>query len=1515
MNQMNDGSFYLALEQRLLFDAAGMATAIDTLIDHHDYGDAAPDDHQAQGVDTLLTAFAQQDLLEVGADSSSSLIFIDSRVENPEQLLGSGYNSANVYTIDTSEDGLAYIAKVLNSSDKPVNSLHIISHGKSGELQLGSSHIDVENIDSATEQMLSSWGTNMTAEADILFYGCSIAEGERGERFVEKFALLTGADIAASTNATGSELLGGDVELEFSVGTIETGTILDAAGVYAYNSLLGDTPPAAGGDVNVTALDGGAISITEDAASPGAANIRLTPSVLTDSDSVAPHQIRIIGISGGTLSAGDGNAITPGAAGTVLDLTAGSYDFRFTPTANRDTAASFTYVIVDADNNAINSAASTATISITPVNDAPSGLASVSLNPVAEDTTAPAGQTVGTLFGGAFADVDSGDSLGGIVVIANSADNTTQGSWQYSTNGTDFYSIGTVGDNASGLVLSSGTQLRFVPVADYNGTPTGLSARMLDSSQADFTSGVNRVSTDASAHGGSTAISSGISTVGVDVTAVNDAPELQEAALFPGNIVEDQNPNDGVLISTFLDGLVTDIDNLSSEIGLAITGFDVSGMSGAGGTWQYSIDGVTNWTDIGAVSNSNALLLAANYSLRFSPADNQVGSAEITYKAYDGSSGTPGSHEDLAAGDTSRVSAASFSSVIAVTAVNDDPQNPTPNAIAVAMDEQTAHVILNTELSYEEIFGAPQEQTAEQIVYQLDSLPTEGVVERKFGTNWIALEIGSLFSQSDVDAGRVRYHHTAGELAADDTDSFEFTVRDGAGSVLGSQSFNITIKDVNADLTLPTTILTVTERLGDEATDFSVLNISVHDADAVDLTAVVFTLKSLPVIGRLQLDSGAGFVDAQLGDTFSKADLNADKLRYIHDTTEPVGARASTTFTVDVTDGKPVNPSILSDQTITLSIQPRNDDPVVTQVMPTLDERASITLDQTYLDVSDVDSPRANFTYILTSNVSDGALFLNGVRIGVGSLFLQTDVDAGKLIYRHFGSDPDADPLTADDSFGYTLRDRDGATVTGTFGINVTPVDDSGGGGPETEEFVLVEGGTLAAGDPNFARTHSGTAYVVEALPSHGELTLDGVALIVGGSFTNADVLAGNVRYVHDDSETFTDSFTFAVDDNVGNVFAIVITPVNESPVIDIPIADEVVITVDQRDDVATDDSNAATLGDVENAHLITITELSGSDPENQPDSTLVYKVTSNPPGGTLKIWDGANYVELTNNSFTVQDVKDGKIAYFHNPDSEPSPATDKFTLVLTDGGAEPSIAKTINVSVTNVNDVPVTKDASFSLSEGGTKNLKDILNGKFDDPDADDTPANLTLIVTALPTHGAVLKNGVAMGVNDTFTKADLDANLITYKHDGTENFGDSFQYKAADDGAPSLESIPSTVSITVGPVNDDPIITVNAGIVLGDDYYEGETIALTAAMLHAEDADNTSTQVQFRITSGVANGLLEIGNRVLGVGSVFTLKDLDDGLLKYVHNGKEVLTDAFTYKVSDSGGATSRVQLSTSL
>jgi Ca2+-binding RTX toxin-like protein len=82
---------------------------------------------------------------------------------------------------------------------------------------------------------------------------------------------------------------------------------------------------------------------------------------------------------------------------------------------------------------------------------------------------------------------------------------------------------------------------------------------------------------------------------------------------------------------------------------------------------------------------------------------------------------------------------------------------------------------------------------------------------------------------------------------------------------------------------------------------------------------------------------------------------------------------------------------------------------------------------------------------------------------------------------------------------------------------------------------------------------NSQLTYVLTQEPNNGSLTLDGVEVVVGGSFSQADIDNGLISYSHNDSETTSDSFAFTVSDGDGGTlgettFNITVNPVNDSP-------------------------------------------------------------------------------------------------------------------------------------------------------------------------------------------------------------------------------------------------------------------------------------------------------------------------------------------------------------------------------
>ncbi|MDP2678795.1 MAG: DUF4347 domain-containing protein, partial [Rhodoferax sp.] len=220
------------------------------------------------------------------------------------------------------------------------------------------------------------------------------------------------------------------------------------------------------------------------------------------------------------------------ATNTLVQATARAISFNNPGDAPSTSSRTVSFTATDKNAGAVSA---TQTISITAVNDAPTGLGNLTLVAVDEDTTDPTGVAISSLTGLAFADVDASASLAGVAVVGNTANTTTEGVWQYSSDaGAHWFDIGTVANDATALALSASTQLRFVPAANYNGTPPALTVRALDNT---YTSGFSasgttetRVTLDAVLNGGATAVAASSNSIGTSITVVNDKPTLSASA-------------------------------------------------------------------------------------------------------------------------------------------------------------------------------------------------------------------------------------------------------------------------------------------------------------------------------------------------------------------------------------------------------------------------------------------------------------------------------------------------------------------------------------------------------------------------------------------------------------------------------------------------------------------------------------------------------------------------------------------------------------------------------------------------------------------------------------------------------------------------------------------------------------------------------------------------------------------------------------------------------------------------
>ncbi len=516
-----------------------------------------------------------------------------------------------------------------------------------------------------------------------------------------------------------------------------------------------------------------------------------------------------------------------------------------------------------------------------------------------------------------------------------------------------------------------------------------------------------------------------------------------------------------------------------------------------------------------------------------------------------------------------------------------------------------------------------------------------------------------------------------------------------------------------------------------------------------------------------------------------------------------------------------------------------------------------------------------------------------------GDLDLQLLTDGGAIIEERLSIGPTGETISGLQlsAGNYLIRvfPKPGESSLYRLAINVNSFPVTVSTGP----LIVSEGAAatidssllLVTDDNDFP---SQITYSVVALPDHGELLLDGSALVSGGIFTQADINTGRLSYRNGGSEAALDRFTFTVQDSgtpVGTIaettFSIGIIPVNDPPTLTLNTG----ATVNEGAVIA-----------------IANTALGGTDVEQGP-AQLIYTLEQLPQNGTLTL--NLRPITAVGATFTQADINSSGLLYSHNGTETLS---DSFVFSLTDGAGGTALPtpSTFSLTVTPVNDAPVLlTNTGFSVDEDATQAITQAVL-QTSDAELSPIPGGNDQIIyrlTVVPTNGILEKDGTGpLGVGSFFTQADIDNGRLTYTQDGSQEANsDRFSFTIEDDQALQAVGGPFTFNIAINPINTPPRVTLSAGVTVD----EGSSTAINATVLGASDPDGPRP-ITYTLVDLPNTGQLVLGATTLGAGGSFTQTDLNNGLLTYVHNGAEPAsapgnTDRFTFRVADAEGATS--------
>jgi hypothetical protein len=147
--------------------------------------------------------------------TSSNWVIIDSKVDDLKTLVEGVVTDTQVFILDSSKDGITQITELFRTTTTRPQTLHLITHGSPGTLQLGQGELNLGNID-RYRQELQTWSVD-----NLLLYGCQVAAGDAGAEFLAKLQTYTGANIAASATKVGNPNLLANWDLDITLGPVK----------------------------------------------------------------------------------------------------------------------------------------------------------------------------------------------------------------------------------------------------------------------------------------------------------------------------------------------------------------------------------------------------------------------------------------------------------------------------------------------------------------------------------------------------------------------------------------------------------------------------------------------------------------------------------------------------------------------------------------------------------------------------------------------------------------------------------------------------------------------------------------------------------------------------------------------------------------------------------------------------------------------------------------------------------------------------------------------------------------------------------------------------------------------------------------------------------------------------------------------------------------------------------------------------------------------------------------------
>jgi PGF-CTERM protein len=991
-------------------------------------------------------------------------------------------------------------------------------------------------------------------------------------------------------------------------------------------------------------------------------------SITYDVTTTVSHGTLFVDGNGTGTDDGTRDGEVPLSTGTFTQADLDDGNLMYTHDGSETSGDSFEFDLDDGTNTV---AGNTFTITVNPVNDAPTLSASTADPTFTEDGSAV------TVFSSANADVvESSQQVERLeLTVSNVADGsaetlTVDGSDVALTDGN---SLTTADHGLSvSVAVSSGTATVTIDEGPFSEATANTIVDDLayehtgdDPSTAnDRTITLTKIVDDGGTSNGGDDTTTLSTSGSVSITARNDAPTMSTDTRSLTAIDEDDTTNGGTTVSSILGSAGSTSDAEGDTLGVAVTGVDDTD-----GTWEYSTDGGTSWQTVSSASpaSDSALVLEADDHLRFVPNDDYSGSVSgsVTIRAWDRTSGSPGD-TDVDASTAGGTTAFSTSTAKTTVTVRDAPE---VSSITRTGTDPTNANSVDFDVTFDE--------------------PVSGVDTDDFSIKPVTGDVSG--SVSDVSGSGASYTVTVGSITGDGelglalTDDDTIT-SDSASVPLGGVG---TTGDGDGSFTAGETVIidntnpSTSDDSGtvDEGSGATTLISDVHDNDDDDTALTVS-----------KVDGSSGNVGTAItGDGGGEFTVSSDGTVSFDtsDDFDSLGGGDSATTRVTITVEDEIGHTATS--TVTATVDGKNDAPTM----------STDTRSLTAIDEDDTGNDGTTVSSILgsagtTSDAEGDTLGVAVTDVDDTDGTWEYSTDGGTSWQTVSSASPASDSalvLEADDHLRFVPNDDYSGSVSGS--VTIRAWDRTSGSPGDTDVDASTAGGTTA-----FSTSTAKTTVTVRDAPEVSSITRTGT------DPTNANSVDFDVTFDEPVSGVDTDDFSIKpvtgdVSGSVSDVsgsgasYTVTVGSITGDGELGLELTD---------DDTITSDSASVPLGGVgrsDGAGDGSYTSGETFTVDNTAPSVSTASLVAE-TGGSDAVSDGST-VQIT---ATVTDAN-----AISSVEADAS-GFDTGTVTLADDGpnstaGDDRYSATFGVgSNPSVGDQPVTVSATDAVGNGGSQNV-----------------------------------------------------------------------------------------------------------------------------------------------------------------------------------------------------------------